>query len=1036
MNRIILTAAAIISLTAAATDAQQKPAVFDSYTISGLGARNIGSARMSGRIAAIDAVNEDGRVTVYVGTASGGVWKSTNGGTTYKPVFDEQPVQSIGAITIDPSNAQTIWVGTGEPWTRNSVSVGQGVFKSTDGGQTWKQVGLRDSERIAKILVDPSTPNTVYVCAPGRLWSDGGERGVFKTTDGGTTWTQILKGPNASTGCGMMSMNPQSPGTLFAGLWDFRRQGWTFRSGGDGADAPSGSGLFTSTDGGATWQELDTKSAKGLPTKPWGRIAVSVAPSKPSVVYAFIESARSALFRSDDSGRTWRELDRSQNMVWRPFYFANLIVDPKNPERLFKPDLTLIMSLDGGRSFSPVASAAHGDFHDVWINPANTNHVIAGDDGGIWYSYDGGARWWKGDNLPVSQFYHVSVDMADPYNVYGGLQDNSAWVGPSSFPGGVPNSEWDVIPAGDGFWMFEDPADANYVYAESQGGELVRFNRRTREMRYIKPRPNAGEKLRFNWNAPLHLSPNEKGTIYIGAQFLFRSRNHGQSWDRISGDLTTNDPQKQKQEESGGVTVDNSAAEMHTTIYSISESPRNASTIWVGTDDGNLQLTRDGGKTWTNVISNVTGLPPASWVSWVEAGRFEDGVAYVAFDRHTFGDLAPYVYRTADYGRTWTRIIDPDKGVRGYAHVIREDLVNPGLLFAGTELGLWISVDGGARWAQYKGGDFPNVAVRDLVVHPRENDLVIATHGRGIWIVDDITPLRTLSSDVLSQEAALIGGRPSPQRISGSAGWPEGNATYFGPSRPDDAVITYYQRSRHLFGDLKIEILDAQGRKVEEFAGSARRGLNRVTWSMRVAPPRVPPAASIAGAATVGPRIVPGEFTVRLVKGKQVYTTKLTVAPDPRADYTVEDRRKNFDAAMRVHALFGEMTDLVERIAGFRTELRGRIVKLAESDAVRTGLARFDNDADVIRKKIVATREGGAITGEERLRERAADLYGSLVFYEGAPADYQLASIEALARELSDIRAEFDAFVARSVPEINKLAAQKKLPPMVIKSGR
>ncbi|HET7616970.1 MAG TPA: hypothetical protein VFK20_00570 [Vicinamibacterales bacterium] len=1037
MTRIVIPVVLAAALASVPADAQpQKPPVFDSHTISGLGARNIGSARMSGRIAAIDAVDENGRVTVYVGSASGGVWKSTNGGTTYKPVFDEQPAQSIGAIAIDPSNHQTVWVGTGEPWTRNSVSVGEGVFKSTDGGQTWTHVGLDHTERIAKIIVDPSNSDTVYVCAPGPLWSDGGERGVYKTTDGGRTWQQILKGANASTGCGMMSLNPQSPGTLFAGLWDFRRTGWNFRSGGNGPEAASGSGLFTTTDRGATWHELDARSATGLPAKPWGRIAVTVAPSKPSVVYAFIESVRSALFRSDDGGKTWQELDRSQNMVWRPFYFANLIVDPKNENRLFKPNLTLIMSTDGGRSFSPIANGAHGDFHDVWINPANTNHLIAGDDGGVWYSYDGGARWWKADNLPVSQFYHVSVDMADPYNVYGGLQDNSVWWGPSSFPGGVPNSQWDVIPAGDGFWMFADPADANYIYAESQGGELFRFNKQTRELRSIKPRPNAGEKLRFNWNTPIHMSPNEKGTIYIGAQFLFRSRDHGQSWDRISPDLTTNDPEKQKQEESGGVTVDNSAAEMHTTIYSISESPRNGSIIWVGTDDGNLQITRDAGKTWTNVAGNVPGLPKASWVSWVEAGRFEEGVAYAAFDRHTFGDMAPYVYRTSDYGRTWTRIIDPDKGVRGYAHVIREDVENPALLFAGTEFGLWISVDGGARWAQYKGGSFPDVAVRDLVVHPREADLVVATHGRGIWIVDDITPLRTLSTDVLTQEAVLISGRPSPQRISGSAGWPEGDATFFGPSRENDAVITYYQRSRHLFGDLKLEVFDAQGKKLEEFAGSARRGLNRVTWSMRVAPPRVPPAATIAGAATVGPRVVPGEYTVKLTKGKQVYTTKLTVVLDPRADYTVEDRQKNFDAAMRVHALFGEMTDLVERIAGFRGELRGRIAKLSENDPARKTLSPFDEQADALRKKIVATREGGAITGEERIRERVSDLYGALVFYEGRPADYQLAAIEALTKELTDVRTEFDAFISKSLPQINRIAAEKKLPPITMTSGK
>lgn len=1028
MRTSLFAAAGALALAAlgASPSAQQKPAVFDSYTISGLGARNIGSARMSGRIAALDAVVENGRVTVYIGAASGGVWKSTNGGTTFKPVFDDQPVQSIGAVAIDPSNPQTIWVGTGEPWMRNSVSIGNGVYKSTDGGQSWTHAGLPDTERIAKIAIDPKSPDTVYVCAPGPLWSDGGERGLFKTTDGGKSWTQILKGANASTGCGMMSLNPETPSMLYAGMWDFRRAGWTFRSGGESPDMPSGSGLFQSEDGGATWRELDATTGKGLPAKPWGRIAVTVAPSKPSTVYAFVESTRSALFRSDDAGRTWTELDRSQNMVWRPFYFANLIVDPKNDKRVFKPNLNLIMSEDGGQSFSAIGGSAHGDFHDVWINPADTNHLIAADDGGVWYSYDGGSRWVKGDNLPISQFYHVSVDMADPYYVYGGLQDNSLWMGPSSRPGGIPNSAWEVIPAGDGFHMFADPASADHIYGESQGGALLRFNRRTREARNIQPRAARGEKLRFNWNTPVHLSPNETGTIYIGAQVLFRSSNHGQTWDRISPDLTTNDPAKQRQEESGGVTVDNSAAEMHTTIYSISESPKNGGVIWVGTDDGNVQVTRDAGKTWTNVVAAVPGLPAASWVSSVEASRFDEAVAYATFDRHTFGDMDPYIYRTADYGRTWTRIAGPQKGLRGFAHVVREDTKNPGLLFAGTEFGLWISVDGGARWAQYKGGDFPNVPVRDLLVHPREDDLVIATHGRGIWIIDDITPLRNLTSETLEQEAALVQTKPSVQRAQGMGGWPEGDATFFGADRDGDAFITYYQRSRHIFGNLKIEILDAQGTVLEQMAGSARRGLNRATWSMRVSPPRVPPAASIAGAAAVGPRVLPGDYTVRLTKGTQTYTTTLTITPDPRAEYSVEDRRRNFDAAMRVHALLGEMTTVMERITGARARIAGLASQMPAGDNARAELAALDAGADALRKKIVATREGGAITGEERLRERVADLYGTFVFYEGAPTDDQLRAIDTLTGELNDVRAEVDAFLKKSLPAIDRIARQRK----------
>ena len=738
MNQLVrylaaATTASLFALAALNSAAAQDPK-FDSDTISGLGARNIGSATMSGRIAAIAAVKEDGKLTVYVGAASGGVWKSTNGGTTFKPIFDKESVQSIGALAVDPQAPKTLWVGTGEAWTRNSVSIGNGIYKSVDGGDSWTNMGLPNSERIAKIIIDPKNSDTVYACVPGKLWSDSEDRGLYKTTDGGKTWNKILKGANLSTGCSMISMSPQDSKVLFAGMWDFRRKGWTFRSGGDGPKAASASGFFTSSDGGASWTELDEKSAKGLPAKPWGRVAVTIAPSKPNVVYALIESTRSALFRSDDGGKTWEERDRSNWMVWRPFYFASLIVDPKNENKVYKPDLTLIMSEDGGKSFSTIGGGAHGDFHDVWVNPENTNHLIAGDDGGLWYSYDGGSSWWKANNLPVSQFYHVSTDNADPYHVFGGLQDNSDWIGDSQYPGGVTNGRWENLFGGDGFWVFADPSDPNYVYAESQGGEIGRVNRVTLEARLIKPEPNYGEgKLRFNWNTPLHMSPNEKGTIYIGAQFLFRSRDHGQSWERISPDLTTNDPEKQKQEESGGVTVDNSDAETHTTIYSISESPRDGKIIWAGTDDGNLQLTVDSGKTWTNVVGNVPNLPKFSWVSWVEAGLYDSNTAYAAFDRHTFGDMDPHVFKTTDSGKTWTPIIAADSGVRGYAHVIKEDPVNSNILYLGTEFGLWISLDSGRHWAQYKGHELPNVAVRDIVVHPRESDLIFATHGRGIY---------------------------------------------------------------------------------------------------------------------------------------------------------------------------------------------------------------------------------------------------------------------------------------------------------------
>ncbi|HMH79130.1 MAG TPA: hypothetical protein VK514_02845 [Candidatus Acidoferrum sp.] len=1023
---VTLLLAALICVAASA--AQEPGAKFDSDTISGLGARNIGSAAMSGRVSAIAAVKEDGRLTVYVGSASGGVWKSINGGTTYKPVFDKQDVQSIGAIAIDPSAPKTIWVGTGEAWTRNSTSVGDGIYKSTDGGDSWANVGLKNSERIAKILLDPKDSNVVYACVPGKLWSDSEDRGLYKTSDGGKSWNKILKGANLSTGCSMISMDPNDAKTLFAGMWDFRRKGWTFRSGGENATATSGSGFFQTSDAGANWQELDEKSAKGLPAKPWGRIAVTVAPSKPNVVYALIESTRSALYRSDDGGKTWEERDRSNWMVWRPFYFANLIVDPKNENKVYKPDLTLIMSEDGGKSFSVIGGAAHGDFHDVWVNPDNTDHLIAGDDGGIWYSYDGGNSWWKGNNLPISQFYHVSVDQADPYHVFGGLQDNSAWMGDSQYPGGITNNRWENLFGGDGFWIFPDPSDPNYVYAEAQGGNVGRVNRTTLDGRAIKPTPNYGEgKLRFNWNTPIHMSPNEKGTIYIGGQFLFRSRDHGQTWDRISPDLTTNDPEKQKQEESGGVTIDNSDAETHTTIYSISESPRDGKVIWVGTDDGNLQLTRDGGKSWANVVSNLADLPKSSWVSWVEASLYDPSTAYATFDRHTFGDMDPHVYKTNDYGKTWTPVVGPDSGVRGFAHVIKEDTVSPNLLFLGTESGLWISLDDGKHWAQYKGHEFPSVPVRDIVVHSRESDLVVATHGRGIWIIDDITPLRKLTPEVMAKDVVFLQGRPPQQRLVSNGGWAEGSAAFNGANSPDAAVITYYQRKRHIFGKMKIEVFDSQGKLVDTLAPNSRRGISRVDWAMRLKAPRVPAAATAAFEAAQGPRVVPGTYTVKMTRGTETYTTQLVVQQDPRAKFTPEDRQLEFDAAMRVYNFLGDMTFGADRISAMHDALLERSAKIKNEASLAQRLQQAASSLDELRKKIVSTKEGGAVTGEIRIREYTTELYGDILNYEGRPTDYQAARIDSLKKELADVSTQFDAFVSKELASINKSLTRKKM---------
>jgi photosystem II stability/assembly factor-like uncharacterized protein len=815
-------------------------------------------------------------------------------------------------------------------------------------------------------------------------------------------------------------MDPRNPERLFAGLWDFRRKGWTFRSGGDTPKAASGSGLFLTEDGGKSWKSLDARSANGLPPGPWGRLDVAIAPSEPDVVYAVIEGTRSALFRSADGGRTWEERDRSNSMVWRPFYFSRLVIDPTNANRLYKPDLALIASEDGGKSFANIGGGTHGDHHDLWINPKNPREVITGDDGGLWLSRDGGNQWWKADNLPVSQFYHVSVDNQDPYQVYGGLQDNSSWVGDSAYPGGITNSRWENIGGGDGFWAFADPTDAHYAYAESQGGALERIDRRTLSRRNIQPLAGFKEKLRFNWNTPVALSPTDPTKLYIGAQYLFLTQDHGNSWKRISPDLTTNDPAKQKQEESGGVTIDNSAAEMHTTIYAIAESPKDGNRIWVGTDDGNLQLTADGGAHWRNVVGNVKGLPAASWVSWVEAGHADAATAYAAFDRHSFGDMTPWVYRTTDAGKSWTRIVGADAGVRGYVHVVKEDPSDPRILYVGTEFGLWISLDAGAHWAEFKGGGFPAVAVRDLAFQGRDQDLVIATHGRGLWIIDDLTPLRALAARGLADEFAFLPGRPIQQRLRGDGGWPEGDAKWRGRNPPNGAVISYYQRTRHVFGRLKLEVLDADGHLIEALPAGKRKGINRVTWSMQVSPPRVPTAAQAAFAGTQGARVVPGTYTVRMTKGGKVYEQTLQVGLDRRASYTVADRKAQFEAATRAAALFGRMTDLVDRLNGYRLLAAERAGAVKDKPAAAAALAKFEARADELRKLIVATTEGGAITGEERLREHLDSAYGAIVFYEGRPGDYQLERIAVLGRELEEVEAGVRELTATGLPAVNE----------------
>jgi len=1015
---------------AAALAVNAQEVTLDSDTLSGLPIRSIGPAAMGGRIADIAAVREGQRLTVYVGSASGGVWKSVDGGTTFKSVFDKQPSLSIGSIAIDPSNAQTVWVGTGESWVRNSVSVGTGVYRSRDGGENWESVGLTDSEHVSRIVVHPKDSNTVYACALGHLWNANTERGVFKTTDGGKSWTKVLY-RNDGTGCAELVMDPQDPSVLYAAMWDVRREPHNFRSGGPG------SGLFKSTDGGATWHEL----RQGLPQGDLGRIGIGVTAANRQRIYAVVEAKNhTALYRSDDAGSSWTEVNNSFNVSGRPFYFARLAVDPKDADRVYKPGFFLTVSEDGGKSFSTAISTSegpgerlHSDMHALWINPENPDQMLLGTDGGVYQSLDRANHWGFLGNLPVSQFYHVSYDMADPYNVYGGLQDNGSWMGPSRAVDAIANRHWRNIGMGDGFWVFSDPADADYVYVEYQGGKVSRFRKSTGESKDIKPLPRAGEpEFRFNWNTPIHMSPSHPGTIYLGGQFLFRSRDHGESWDRISPDLTTNDPARQHQEKSGGLTIDNSDAEKYETIFTIAESPKSGDVIWVGTDDGNVQVTRDAGKHWTNVVKNIPGLSANAWVSTIEAGHFDPAVAYATFDGHATGDMKTYVYRTRDYGNTWTSISTAE--LTGYAHVVREDLVNPNLLFVGTEFGLFLSIDGGARWAQFK-GSLPNVAVRDIAVHPRESDLLLATHGRGIYILDDLTPLRALTPELLAKDLVMLPSRPSTLALPASEQRFDGDAEFSGRTLPDSAAIVYYQKKRHIFGDLKLDIYDDKGQLLTSLQGDKRRGLNRVLWPERAKPPKVPPAAGLVENDFVflGPQVREGTYTVKLTKGKETYPSEVKLVPDPRSKSTAADRELQHKTVTQLYDMLARLTYVVDATVELRDQARQRAMAASDKE-VKDRLQGFAQKLEDLRSSLVAVQEGGMITGEKKLREDMGELYGAMNGYSGRPTESQLESTSVLQKKLGEAASRFQSLAGAEVASLNSALANQKLEPLKVMS--
>ena len=704
--------------------------------------RNIGPAGMSGRITAIDAVIANPSI-FYVGAASGGVWKTENSGHSWLPVFDEQPIQNIGAIAIQQSNPAVVWVGTGEGNPRNSLNLGGGIYKSLDAGKTWKKMGLDKTICIHRVVIDPVNPNTVYAAAIGNPYAEHPERGVFKTTDGGETWNKILYA-NDTTGCADLIMDPSNPNKLIAAMWQFRRTPWNLKSGG------KGSGLFLTVDGGKNWKQI-TKD-DGLPEGQLGRIGIAFSRSMPSRVYAKVEATKNGFYKSDDGGFKWTLVNSDAAQITdRPFYYQEIYVDPKNENRIYDVHSTITFSEDGGKSFSTMIpySGIHPDHHAWWINPEDPNHIIEGNDGGIGISRDRGKTWVFDEKIPVGQFYHVNVDNELPYNVMGGMQDNGSWLGPAYTwtNGGIRNYYWSNVGGGDGFDVVSDPEDANWVYSMSQGGNVGRRNWKTGEGWFIKPQAlNPEIKLRFNWNAAIALDPFDKKTVYYGSQYLHKSTDKGVSWDIISPDLTSNDTLKiAAYQNTGGLTMDITGAETHCSILAIEPSAKEKGTIWVSTDDGNVQLTRDGGKTWTSFYGKIPGMPVGCWIPQVKASVYNAGEVFIVTNDYRRGDMKPYIFRTTDYGKTWTRMIDENK-VKGYALCVLQDPTQPNLIFVGTENGLWISLDNGISFEQFKNG-YPSVSTYDLVIQEREADLVIGTFGRALWVLDDIRPLRKAAAN-------------------------------------------------------------------------------------------------------------------------------------------------------------------------------------------------------------------------------------------------------------------------------------------------
>jgi len=1025
----------IIALVAIAPSALLAQAPFDSLKF-----RNIGPATPSGRIDDF-AVLESNPAVFYIASATGGLWKTVNMGTTFEPVFDAQGSSSIGDVAIAPTDANLVWVGTGENNNRQSSSWGDGVYKSTDGGKTWVNMGLRESKQIARILVDPVDHDVVYVAALGDLWKSGGERGIYKTTDGGLTWTRVLDG-GADAGGTELVMDPSNNKVLYAALYQRRRTSWGMNGGGPA------SGIWKSSDAGRTW----TRLTKGIPEGPLGRIGIDVFRKNPSILFARIEHEKeSGVYRSDDAGASWSKVSSTNP---RPMYFSQIRIDPANENRIYVLGTMLHLSDDGGKTWNNnAARLIHVDFHAMWIDPNNPDHLMIGGDGGVGISHDRSRTYVWMNNLPVGQFYHASYDMGTPYTICGGLQDNNTWCGPSAVRSqtGIANDDWFVVQGGDGFVGLIDPADRNIIYAESQEGFMSRIDRTTNERQTIRPEAAEAEKsYRWNWDTPMQLSPHDPKTLYVGAHRIYRSKDRGLSWEAISPDLTL--AMDRDTVELMGVKgkdikiARNDGVSTYGTLFTIAESRARAGVIWTGSDDGQVNVTRDAGATWTNVTKKLSGAPKFSYVSKVEPSKFADATAYVTFDAHRTGDYGSYIYVTADYGDSWKSLVN-DLPRGEVVRTITEDTKNADVLYLGTETGLWVSTNRGGHWERVK-ANLPTVPVYEITLQPRENDMILATHGRAIWVLDDLSPFQEFTR-AQQADAYLFPVEPGVQWSLAEDRMREfeGDRRFLGLNPAPGSAITWRLKTKA--DSARVVIRDAGGSVVREFKGDAMKnrlgaGLNTVQWDLRVDPLPAPAGGGgggFFGPGLDGPHVMPGEYRATLVvNGKDAGTTTIAVRGDPEIAISDADRKARFDALTELHALHGRLNKAVEVARQMNDQQTALKTALADTSKVpaniRAAVDSLKKAMDPVREKLGLSSGEAFSFDPETFRKnlvfKIGMLKGPILSATARPTTTQL-------RQLDEVRAAVPAMVEQVnslVPKhqaVMKLVADAGLYPAAVK---